>query len=383
MVRRVLFNHYVSIAIFTLGYGSFQSFVPVFALSFGATYTDIGLIGAATAGPTIVMPLLMGFLADRFNRLGLFLITIGFNVVTTAMLFFSGSTTDILIARALGGAVYAIYWPAAEIMISELSSPDERVRVFGEYSVAFAIGFAAGPYMGGFISDTWGINNLFIFSSVLIMASLAWSLATFVPKYKKDLITRQTHTMKFSTPPLRMLAPIYLIAILANLGFGTVVMILPGYMKNIGTSTVDIGLTYTLLGLIRMLAYQQAYKVARLGEVRALGVSGILLTAALLAIPFARTSQIFILIMLPLGIATALFFPLTLAPASRPFPPEKQGFAIGLYESIAGIGWTVGPFATGLLSEAVDPASPYLMLALVNVLMIPTLLVQRRIKITS
>jgi predicted MFS family arabinose efflux permease len=132
-----------------------------------------------------------------------------------------------------------------------------------------------------------------------------------------------------------------------------------------------------------MLAYQQAYKVARLGEVRALGVSGILLTAALLTIPFARTSQIFILIMLPLGIATALFFPLTLAPASRPFPPEKQGFAIGLYESIAGIGWTIGPFATGLLSEAVDPASPYLMLALVNVLMIPTLLVQRRIKITS
>lgn len=379
MVHRVLVNHYISIAIFTLGYGSFQSFVPVFALNFGASYTDIGIIGAATAGPTIVMPLLMGFLADRFNRLGLFLITIVFNIATTAMLFFSGSTTDILIARALGGAVYAIYWPAAEIMVSELSSPEERVKVFGEYSVAFAIGFAAGPYMGGFISDTWGINNLFIFSSILIMISLIWSLATFVPKYRRELITRQTHTIKFSSPPLRMLAPIYLVAILANLGFGTVVMVLPGYMKNIGISTVDIGLTYTLLGLIRMLAYQQAYKVARLGEVRALAASGILLTAAFLAIPFAQTSQSFLLLMLPLGIATAFFFPLTLAPASRPFPPEKQGFAIGLYESIAGIGWTVGPFATGILSEAIDPASPYLILALVNLLMIPTLLVQRRI----
>jgi len=380
VVRRAIVDHYISIAIFTLGYGSFQSFVPVFVLGFGASYTDIGLIGTVTAAPTIVMPLLIGLLADRLNRLALFLIIIIFNATTTALLYFSASTTDVLVARALGGAAYAIFWPTAEIMISELSTPDERIKVFGEYSVAFALGFATGPYVGGFISDRWGLNNLFIFSSMVMIVSLIWALATFVPKYKKELANRRSYAITFTSPPFRMLAPIYYISILSNLAFSTVIMVLPSYMKNIGISTVDIGLTYTLLGLIRILGYQQAYRVAKLGEVRGLAASGILLTVALMAIPFAQTNQTFILIMVPFGISTALFFPLTLAPASRPFPPERQGFAIGLYESISGVGWTVGPFATGILSEAIHPTSAYLILALLNLTMIPTLLAQKRIQ---
>ena len=375
MPSKVLLLHYLAVAMFTLGYGSFQSFVPVFAVNLGASYGDLGFIGAVTAIPYIIMPIIIGFIADRLNRVNLYLVSVLFNVATTAQLYFAGSVIDVLVARALGGVAYAVYWPVVEVIISDLTEPHERMKAFGEYSVSFALGFGLGPFIGGVMSDMFGVRNIFIFSSVMMILSLVWAAFTLKRRYSGAI--GEKRGFKLSMAPFRQLAPIYIISILGSTVFSTGIAILPGYLKNVGISAYEIGGVYALLGFYRMLAYHQAYRFGRLGELRALAGSSLLMTVSLLAISIGSGAASFAVIMIPFGISTALFFPLTLAPASRPFPKEKQGLAIGLYESISGVGWVIGPAMTGILSDAYSPGFAFVILAAVSILTIPVLLIHR------
>ncbi len=49
------------------------------------------------------------------------------------------------------------------------------------------------------------------------------------------------------------------------------------------------------------------------------------------------------------GLGGAVVLPLTLTIVSTAFPPERRGFALGLWSAIAGVGTALGPIAGGLL----------------------------------
>jgi EmrB/QacA subfamily drug resistance transporter len=52
------------------------------------------------------------------------------------------------------------------------------------------------------------------------------------------------------------------------------------------------------------------------------------------------------------GLGGAMVLPLTLTLVSTAFPPERRGFALGLWSAIAGIGIALGPIVGGLLVAA-------------------------------
>jgi EmrB/QacA subfamily drug resistance transporter len=86
---------------------------------------------------------------------------------------------------------------------------------------------------------------------------------------------------------------------------------------------------------------------------RRMFVAGLaLFTASSAAAGLASSVDALVLARVFQGLGGATLLPLTLTLVSTAFPPERRGFALGLWSAIAGIGIALGPIAGGLLVSA-------------------------------
>src|SRR5262249_5909680 len=73
-------------------------------------------------------------------------------------LSFANSFAAILILTALAGLTGELYRPASSALLTDLTSPGQRVRAFAAYRMAFNAGWAFGPATAGLLakySFTW------------------------------------------------------------------------------------------------------------------------------------------------------------------------------------------------------------------------------------
>jgi DHA1 family multidrug resistance protein-like MFS transporter/DHA1 family quinolone resistance protein-like MFS transporter len=100
-------------------------FIPVFAQTLGASFLDLGLIGAAYSITYAVIPMVAGHLADRFNRVWLFSLAITIIILGTWALTLSRTVLDIAFIRSVTGFAFAVF-------LAYIRSVGDRSRAEGE-----------------------------------------------------------------------------------------------------------------------------------------------------------------------------------------------------------------------------------------------------------
>ena len=159
----------------------YQYFVPLFAQKFGATFLELGFIGAAGALTYVVATMIVGHFADRGSHMWLYVLALLVNAIATAILVLSHSVSDIILLRGVGGVALSFLWPTAEVLVIDLSSEKNRVKEMGTYSVVWGTGFLIGPALGGVVIPTLGFTSLFLLSSVLILIGFVQAVVWIVP----------------------------------------------------------------------------------------------------------------------------------------------------------------------------------------------------------
>jgi EmrB/QacA subfamily drug resistance transporter len=99
----------------------------------------------------------------------------------------------------------------------------------------------------------------------------------------------------------------------------------------------------------------------KFGRKRALQTGLALFGGASLAVLFVETSNQLIAVRSVMGIGGALMMPATLSIISNVFPREERAKAIGIWAAMASIGIGLGPLFGGLLLEAFDWSSVFLL----------------------
>jgi MFS family permease len=339
---------YVSVFVASLGLGTYTYFIPVFAQTLGASFLDLGFIGAANALAYALTPMLVGYMADRMNRAWLFTVAIAINAAATLALVLANSVGSVLLIRLVGGFGYGLFWPISEILVTDLVPADARVKEMGLYSVAWASGFLIGPVMGGLIIQYLGFTPLFLISALLVGLSLLPDLLWLVPRYHQETLSVQQFSGNIST--IRKLAPWYLMAACYGVVFGIVVAIFPGYANTVNVDPAMIGFLLTVFGISRIFTFATSEWYLKLGEKKALAAASIVIAIGIAGIGMFPTFQGFMVSMVLVGGCFGVVFPLVISLISRHFPHDRLGAAVGSYETVYGIGFTLGPLLAGAMA---------------------------------
>ncbi|MFB6893578.1 MFS transporter [Kitasatospora sp. NPDC056327] len=142
-----------------------------------ADYLDVGLSGLqwVTNGYTITFAALLltaGWLSDRFGGRRVFLWgLVGFGVLSGVSAFATTLSALITLRLALGAAGALLLPASLAVITNAYTVPAERARAVGSWAAITGAALAAGPVVGGVLTDTVGWRAIFLINVPLALAS--------------------------------------------------------------------------------------------------------------------------------------------------------------------------------------------------------------------
>ena len=141
-----------------LGMGIISPLMPLYAESMGASGLGLGLMYSAFAlSRTIFMPII-GRLSDRKGRK----IFIGLGLLAYTIISLSYAWASNMYAltsvRLLHGVASAMVIPIAHAYIGDLIPKGKEGTYMNLFSMSMFLGMGSGPFLGGFLADTFYMN---------------------------------------------------------------------------------------------------------------------------------------------------------------------------------------------------------------------------------
>jgi EmrB/QacA subfamily drug resistance transporter len=121
---------------------------------------------------TIAIPI-AGKLSDLYGRKPFFLVGLSLFLAGSVGAGFSTSMEMLIVFRAIQGLGAGILMPVATAAIADLYSPIERGKMQGIMGAIFGLGTAAGPVLGGIITDYISWNWVFFINVPIVVLSLS------------------------------------------------------------------------------------------------------------------------------------------------------------------------------------------------------------------
>ncbi|MFQ6052692.1 MAG: MFS transporter, partial [Candidatus Bathyarchaeia archaeon] len=333
---------YATIIVTSSSFGAATFLLPVYAEELGAYYAALGVIGAAGSATYMVATLIAGALLDRFDRVRLYLVFSFFGAAAVLLFCTAARVVDLVVLRGLLGVVSAMFFVTASTLVADISPREGLTKSLGRYNLSWIAGFIAGPFVGGLIADAYGFPALFIVSAVLILVSsiviwrslLSWEGSGQMPSRRWGL----------DLSALRGLFIVYLTLIPFSVILGIYMSIIPGHLRG-------LGVTPSLIGLLLL--------------------SSCLMSVSLLIFAFTKATSGFFLPLALFGLSGGILTPVIQHIIARRSPRRALGTAMGLHESVYGVGMCIGPLVGGAIAEAFQPATLYLSLAALSLVILP------------
>jgi len=165
------------------------SFVlPVLARQWHITPSQAGYMIAANFFGGAIGAICCGWLAERFGRMRLISLTVGFFGLMSLCSAFSWSFASLLAFRLIQGFFLGGEIPVAHTYINEWSTSRKRGRYFLLYSVIFAFGGLCAALLGVWIVPSFGWRYMFFIGA--LPALIAIYLTRRVPESPRWLAAR-------------------------------------------------------------------------------------------------------------------------------------------------------------------------------------------------
>ena len=357
---------YLNLSIFTaaLSISLWTPLLPVYAQKLGATYLDIGLIGAAGGAPYMILPFIAGSLSDRHGRKRFYYTGLALTAATSALFTVTNNVQQVILVRAFSGIAYSLIWPSSEALISDLTTLTERTRSLGYFTSSWAFGMLVAPPIGGRIVQTASFAILFLTSLVVGITATMFAVLGLKTlreeKTQNDMSRSKANTMV-------VLLPVFLVAVALSTALGVAFNIFPAYLNNLGMDPFQIGVIFAALGLTRAITFSQTSYATKIGENLSMMIGLIILAVSLFATSTATMFTEIIAVVAFLGVGMGILGPLSVSVTSKMATKEKTGAAIGATESFYGLGWGLGPLMGGVVAETLGPTTPYVVTAILIV----------------
>lgn len=338
----------------SMGFGIIIPLIYSYGKKFGITQETIGILTATFSVAQFFATPLLGSLSDKWGRKPLLVISLAGTCASFLLFATAQSVIMLFVARIIDGLTGGNV-SVAQAMISDTSDEKDRARKFGILSSAFGFGFVIGPALGGLLSK-FGMQFPFYFAAgIALLGSLS---AAFFLKETRDEQAREDckkkEAFKFSSIITTLKRPVIGTAVF--IGF---LLTMAQFTMIIGfqTFSVDalkltpstIGLLYAgfgVTGILMQLCVPVFEKIFSSKSVILLW-STLLCLAAMFLAGFTTAVIAFMGCIYVYGLFNGLRNPMLNAIIADHNNPDQQGEILGVNQSYASIGQTLGPVAAG------------------------------------
>jgi DHA2 family methylenomycin A resistance protein-like MFS transporter len=276
--------------------------------------------------------------------------------------------SDLVALRLLLGLSTGTFWVSSSAIVADLSPPEGLTHSIVVYNLSWMSGMVAGPLLGGLIGDALGFTALF--ASMALLVAVGAAITVLSPLGRVRLVNN-VKALKTDRSPLGPVAWGYVCLFPYALCCGVYFNIVPGHLGKVGYTATTIGLLLTLSNAAKSAGFLGVERLVRWGTRRALALISVILAAPLLV--FTATTDIAVigLALAVYGLGSGLIEPIILNYIAHRAPVESRGLAMGVYETVFGVGSAISPVAAGLVSEAWAVSAVYTLLAVVALTTIP------------
>lgn len=379
MDRRTFLAVYLPAVIVAFHQGLLLPVVPIYAKSFGVSFTLVSIAVAAWGIGTLAGSIPAGLAVQRFGRrpvvaAGALAMTI--SGVGAAL---AGSFPELVAYRLLAGVGMALWHVSLHSYLTESVNPRLRGRMLSSFGGTMRIGMFAGPASGGFTAGLLGLHFPFLLGAALTLVVLI-GLAGFP---EADGAQGKDHARRPPAPTWSVVAQSWreLLPAGGAMIFGQAIrkgvqVVIPLYGAYvIGLDVEAIGVIMSLASAIDMAMFFPAGLIQdRFGRKFASVPSFAIMAAGLALIPLTGDFLGFLAAACLSGFGNGIGSGTMMTLGADLAPRGATGPFLGLWHLIGDIGSTGGPLLVGGMADIVDLDSSALVLALAGVACAATLL---------
>ena len=360
-MRRLLALASAIVFIDAMFFAAIVPLLPAFVEEFDLSKTGAGILAAAYPAGTLLGSLPGGWLAARLGVRATVVVGLALLITSSIAFAFANSIVVLDVARFVQGLGSAASWAGALGWLVGAAPRERRGELIGSAMAAAIVGALLGPVLGAAAAS---LGTELVFTAVGVAAGglLVWALLT--PSGQVPPRTPMRRVLAGLREP--RIATGMWVVVLVGLMFGTLDVLAPLRLDELGASAAGIGATFVAAGALEATMSPYFGRLSdRHGRVLpcliGLGASGI----AMALLPWPEATAALVAIVVLTGPSIGILWTPSMAMISDGADDIglDQGYAVALINLAWSTGQTVGSAGGARLGEAYGDALPYLALA--------------------
>ncbi|MBW7854887.1 MAG: MFS transporter [Ignavibacteriaceae bacterium] len=370
---------FITIFIDLLGFGIIIPLLPFFSVTvLELNESMIGLIAGIYSLMQFFFTPIWGSLSDRYGRKPILIISLIGSVISNILLglVFSGIMSSmllLLLSRAFAG-IFAANISAAQAVISDVTTAEERTKGMGLIGAAFALGFVFGPAVGGVLAHKFGFGLPVFFAAALSLIALAMAIFIFKESLPAEIIQRNRANKKIKSLDVRKIIDVI---VSPKIGYLVIIsfFIIFAYSNIFGTfqlfaerrdglalSEAQIGYLFSFLGIMGsfvQLVFLRLFKHL-FGDERSLIIGIFLSIFGLGLIGYSTNIPVLLIILFILAFGNGINNTIPLSLISQNIGSDEQGSILGVNQSLGSLARFFGPVWGGVVYEYLGYKAPFI-----------------------
>ena len=360
---------FFSIFVAVTGVGIVIPLLPVYAHNLGASGLYISLIfGSFSISRTLLLPY-FGRMSDRRGRKPYIVFGLLSYAVVSLGFMMASSVETLIFLRFFQGIASAMVMPVAQAYVGDITPEGKEGVYMGFFSMSMFAGMSLGPFMGGVINSSYGLDAAFAGMGILAMAAFLLS-SLFLPPVDQEKSTR----IKKKPDSWKIIMANKVVLGLASLRFayttcvGVIWCFLPLFMTirfKLGSSASGtLVMLMVLVGAIFHAPF--GYFADRVNKIMLMVVGSVIIILSMLSFGLADGFNDLLFSVTAFGIGGGISLP---ALSAMAVTEGKKMVALGSVMSILtmahSMGMLVGSLIAGLTMDYVDLSQAFPMGAVI------------------